>query len=40
MPRTSNRRWKGCLLGKNYKHSGHGDAERMPIRRLRPSSRR
>jgi hypothetical protein len=30
MPRTSNRRWKGCPLCKMHKHAGHGDAERMP----------
>jgi hypothetical protein len=30
MPRTSNRRWKGCALCKMHKHAGHGDAERMP----------
>lgn len=30
MPRTSNRRWKGCPLCKSHKHAGHGDAVRMP----------
>lgn len=30
MPRTSNRRWKGCQLCKAHKHAGHGDAVRMP----------
>lgn len=31
MPRTSNRRWKGCMFCKPHKHAGHGDAERAPI---------
>jgi len=40
MPRTSNRRWKGCLMCKNHKHSGHGDAERMPWRYRRELGRK
>ncbi len=41
MPRTSNRRWKGCRLCKMHKHAGHGDAERMPYsaRKFFPSRR-
>ena len=35
MPRTSNRRWKGCLLCKFHKYAQQGDANRMPIRELR-----
>ena len=30
MPRTSNRRWKGCMLCKPQKHAGAGDAMRAP----------
>jgi hypothetical protein len=30
MPRTSNRRWKGCALCKPWKLAGHGDAARAP----------
>lgn len=35
MPRTSNRRWKGCPLCKQHKHAGHGDAARAPWAVLR-----
>lgn len=35
VPRTSNRRWKGCPLCKDHKHAGHGDAVRMPFNALR-----
>lgn len=35
MPRTSNRRWKGCPLCKMHKHAGHGDAARAPWAVLR-----
>jgi hypothetical protein len=41
MPRTSNRRWKGCPMCKSHKHAGSGDAERMPYqaRKQFPSRR-
>lgn len=35
MPRTSNRRWKGCLLCKPHKHAGQGDAQRIPYAALK-----
>jgi hypothetical protein len=35
MPRTSNRRWKGCRLCKPWKHASYGDAGRTPWAVLR-----
>lgn len=35
MPRTSNRRWKGCPMCKDHKHAGHGDTIRTPWAVLR-----
>jgi hypothetical protein len=40
MPRTSNRRWKGCRLCKPHKHAGNGDARRKPAAELRTIGRR
>lgn len=30
MARTSNRRWKGCMICKPHKFAGYGDAARAP----------
>lgn len=35
MPRTSNRRWKGCAMCKDWKFAGHGDAYRMGSKLLK-----
>jgi hypothetical protein len=35
MPRTSNRRWKGCPMCKYFKYAGFGDAVRIPPKELR-----
>jgi hypothetical protein len=40
MARTSNRRWKGCMLCKPWKHAGCGAAERKPTAELRRIGKR